>query len=109
MLHTPGWPKRCKLAHAFLWEYSYKRLTQLLGQLGVFLTLAPGVATSVPQARFHGLTCRFAFCRTCGGGSPDQDQSKTKTITKTTAKVSAKTITVFSALHYATTTLSVPT
>ena len=35
--------------------------------------------------------------------------AKTKTITKTTAKVSAKTITVFSALHYATTTLSVPT
>ena len=36
-----GWPKRCKLAHAFLWEYSYKRLklAQLLGQLGVFLTL----------------------------------------------------------------------
>jgi hypothetical protein len=35
-----GWPKRCKLAHAFLWEYSCRRLTvaQLLGQLGVFLT-----------------------------------------------------------------------
>ena len=35
-----GWPKRRKLAHAFLWEYSYKRLklAQLLGQLGVFLT-----------------------------------------------------------------------
>ena len=35
-----GWPKRCKLAHAFLWEYSCKRLklAQLLGQLGVFLT-----------------------------------------------------------------------
>ena len=34
-----GWPKRCKLAHAFLWEYSCKRLklAQLLGQLGVFL------------------------------------------------------------------------
>jgi hypothetical protein len=28
------------LAHAFLWEYSYKtlKLAQLLGQLGVFLT-----------------------------------------------------------------------
>jgi hypothetical protein len=36
-----GWPKRCKLAHTFLWEYSYKRLqsTQLLGQLGALLTL----------------------------------------------------------------------
>jgi hypothetical protein len=22
-----GWPKRCDLAHASLWEYSYKRLT----------------------------------------------------------------------------------
>jgi hypothetical protein len=21
-----GWPKRCKFVHAFLWEYSYKRL-----------------------------------------------------------------------------------
>ena len=32
-----GRPKRCKLAHAFLREYSYKRLqlAQLLGQLGV--------------------------------------------------------------------------
>jgi hypothetical protein len=35
-----GWPKRCRLAHVFLWEYSYKRLelAQVLGQLGVFLT-----------------------------------------------------------------------
>ena len=34
------WPKRCKLAHACLWGYSYKRLklAQLLGQLGVCLT-----------------------------------------------------------------------
>jgi hypothetical protein len=35
-----GWPEICKLAHAFLWEYSYKRLklAQRLGQLDVFLT-----------------------------------------------------------------------
>ena len=35
-----GWPRRCELARAFLWEYSYKRLklARLLGQLGVFLT-----------------------------------------------------------------------
>ena len=36
-----GWPNRCKrLAHPFLWEYSYARLklAQLLGQLGVFHT-----------------------------------------------------------------------
>jgi hypothetical protein len=32
--------QKCKLAHAFLWEYSYKRLqlAQLLGKLAVFLT-----------------------------------------------------------------------
>ena len=38
-----GWPKRCKLAHAFMWEYSYKRLklAQLLGRLGVVLTCTP--------------------------------------------------------------------
>jgi hypothetical protein len=30
-----GWPKKWKLTHAFLWEYSYKRL------LGVFLTPGP--------------------------------------------------------------------
>ena len=36
-----GWPKRRKLAHTFLWEYSYKRLklVQLPGQLSVYLTL----------------------------------------------------------------------
>jgi hypothetical protein len=35
-----GWPKRRKLAHAFLREYSDERLklAQLLGKLGVFLT-----------------------------------------------------------------------
>jgi hypothetical protein len=35
-----GWPKRCKLAHAFLWEFSYKRLklAQPLCQLAVFPT-----------------------------------------------------------------------
>jgi hypothetical protein len=40
-----GWPKICKLDHAFLWEYSHKRpkLAKLLGQLGVFLTLRASV------------------------------------------------------------------
>jgi hypothetical protein len=35
-----GWPESCKVARAFLWEYSYKRLelAQCLGQLGVILT-----------------------------------------------------------------------
>jgi hypothetical protein len=35
-----GWPNRCKLARAFPWDYSYKRLTlaQLLGRHRAFLT-----------------------------------------------------------------------
>jgi hypothetical protein len=39
-----GWPKICKLAHAYLWEYSYKglKLAQLLGRIGVFLTCFHG-------------------------------------------------------------------
>jgi hypothetical protein len=45
------------LAHAFLWEYSDKRLklAQLLGQLGVFLTLVaylPGGATIQGEPMF---------------------------------------------------------
>ena len=34
-------PKRCKLAHAFLWEYSCKKLklAQLLSQIAGLLTL----------------------------------------------------------------------
>jgi hypothetical protein len=49
-----GWPKRCQLAHAFLWGASYKRLklTQLLGQLGVFLT--PGQWRWDPPAASAG-------------------------------------------------------
>jgi hypothetical protein len=51
-----GWPKRCKLAHAFLWEYSCKRLkmAQLLGQLGVFLTGRPS-----SQGNFHQVSLSF--------------------------------------------------
>ena len=50
-----GWPKICKLTDAFLWEYSYKRLTlaQLLGQLGFFLTWmtwAPGPSAASATA-----------------------------------------------------------
>ena len=38
-----GWPKRCKLARAFLWEHRYRRLklAQLLGRRGVSLTCRP--------------------------------------------------------------------
>jgi hypothetical protein len=39
-----GRPRRCKLAHAFLWGYSSQRLelAQLLGQAGAFLTSGSG-------------------------------------------------------------------
>ena len=49
-----GWPKRCKLARAFRWEYnSYKRLdlAQLLGQRGVFLTFACVAPTAASRRR----------------------------------------------------------
>ena len=48
------WPRRCKLAHAFLREYSQKRLklVQLLGQLGVFLTRSTRFHTLMPS-RLH--------------------------------------------------------
>ena len=55
-----GWPKKCKLTHAFLWEYSCKwlKLAQLLGQLGV--VLAPGVV----QLREPAADARLAECST---------------------------------------------
>jgi hypothetical protein len=58
-----GWPKLCKLAHAFLWEYSYKRLklAQLLGQLGVFLTWACGsspAASAMAASSLCGPGCQ---------------------------------------------------
>jgi hypothetical protein len=51
-----GWPKICKLAHAFLWGYNYKRLklAQLLGQLGVVLAWAPAAAGRIARL-FVGL------------------------------------------------------
>ena len=47
-----GWPKICQLAHAFMWEYSYKRLklAQLLGQLGVFLTCTTSSSSASSSA-----------------------------------------------------------
>jgi hypothetical protein len=59
-----GWPRRCKLAHAFRWEYSYKRLklAHRLGQLGAFLT--KGTLTALcPVYREAGISkelCRSA-------------------------------------------------
>jgi hypothetical protein len=49
--------QRCKLAHAFLREYNYKRLklAQLLGQLGVFLTW---LRDGAPRARGLGARAR---------------------------------------------------
>ena len=52
-----GWPKRCKLAHAFLWEYSYERLelAQLLGQVDAFLATVqvscPAGSTFIQDSR----------------------------------------------------------
>jgi hypothetical protein len=45
-----GCPKICKLAHAFMWEYSDEmiKLAQLLGQLGVFF--AGGGRRAAPSA-----------------------------------------------------------
>jgi hypothetical protein len=57
-----GWPNRCELARAFLWEHSGKRLelAQLPGQLGVFLTLGLGIcpSTSPPPAPPRTTECR---------------------------------------------------
>jgi hypothetical protein len=63
-----GRPKRCKLAHALLWKYSYKRLTsaQLLSQLGVVLTFAAAQAAA-RRWGFSGeggrLAVIFEFCQ----------------------------------------------
>ena len=57
-----GWPNRCELARAFLCEHSGKRLelAQLPGQLGVFLTLGPGICppTWPPPAPPRTTECR---------------------------------------------------
>jgi hypothetical protein len=51
--------QRCKLAHAFLWEYKYKelKLAQLLGQLGIFLASKGAVALPFQKPR------RLSCCR----------------------------------------------
>jgi len=75
-----GWPKRCKLAHAFLWQYGYKgpKLAQLLDPLGVFLARAPLAAggwvaeRQLSKQASRGVTARVArphrLC--CGGKLP---------------------------------------
>jgi hypothetical protein len=67
-----GWPKICKLAHAFLWEHSHKllKLGQLLGQLARNLVsfaikrrMAPQVRL-VPGARaLRAESLRLQCCR----------------------------------------------
>ena len=54
-----GWPKICKFAHVLLWEHSYRRqkLAQLLGQLGVFLTLRYTVELSLGIRHSLGEPC----------------------------------------------------
>ena len=66
-----GWPRRCKLARAFVWEYSYKRLklAHFLGQLGGFLTGATAQARSYVQMGVRApqaADCRASACtRVC--------------------------------------------
>ena len=47
-----GWPKRCKLARVFLWDYSYKglELAQLLGRLGVSLTQGDSARSQIAES-----------------------------------------------------------
>ena len=60
-----GWPKRRKLAHAFLRECSHRRLklAQLLGQLVAFLTLNPSSGCASRSGCSRALTCRGAWAR----------------------------------------------
>jgi hypothetical protein len=60
-----GRPKRCKLAHALLWEYSYKRLklAQLLGRHGVFLTCLTRMWST---ARYRSLCMLSVYSSTAG-------------------------------------------
>ena len=58
------WPERRKLAHAFLCEYSYKKLklAQLLGQLGVCLTCGESTGHAAPPPAASTLTTYDRFC-----------------------------------------------
>jgi hypothetical protein len=65
-----GWPKRCKWAHALLWEHSHKelKLTQLLGRHGVCLTLlavrlaSPMIAGAAAIEKPEAETSRMPSC-----------------------------------------------
>ena len=62
-----GWPKICKLAHAFMWEYSCERLKlgQLLGQLGVFLTSVAAAGWPRSARRVGDLAVAAALVVVC--------------------------------------------
>jgi hypothetical protein len=47
------WPKRCKLAHAFLWEHSYKK-TEAGHTSGPTWRLSHLAALARPDARHDG-------------------------------------------------------
>jgi hypothetical protein len=81
-----SWPKMCKLAHAFLWVYRYKRLklAQLLGQLGVFLTWCGSDSASSsssssqqplwwPGGRAQTKACCQRLARTCSAPGARSD------------------------------------
>jgi hypothetical protein len=101
------WPRRCKLAHAFQWEYSHKRLKlgQLLGQLGVFLTwAAPPCASRRAPARggvatfgLRGLTPRPAAASSGSGerrrraaGSPLAETAEVTALPRETGPLSSR-------------------
>ena len=70
------WPKRCKLAHAFLWESSYKRLklAQLLGQRGVLLLTwrSDSMPRKAPQTvgALIVQSCRRSICSSYDSSTP---------------------------------------
>jgi hypothetical protein len=61
-----GRSKICKLAHAFLWEHSYKRLglARLPGRHGAFLTWACMYGSS-QQSAFVPFACRHCRAASC--------------------------------------------
>ena len=76
-----GWPKIRRLAHAFLWEHSDKRLklAQHLGQLGVFLTWSVCVGRRVRTSQH--LTRRSLHDDASVPGSADGDDASCISVT----------------------------
>jgi hypothetical protein len=77
-----GWPRRCGLAHAFLWEHSNKglELGQLLGQLGVSLTLLLSCGNSRLSMGKDDTSVKCTWS-TCSKSAPiSQNQVESSTI-----------------------------